>query len=65
MRTPLVMPLFALALSLAGLPGCSRSPEEPTSEFKPAQGTPLPVAHVAQVLDASLRGRPASALLNG
>jgi glycolate oxidase iron-sulfur subunit len=30
-----------------------------------AQGTPLPVAHVAQVLDASLRGRPASALLSG
>jgi glycolate oxidase iron-sulfur subunit len=30
-----------------------------------AQGTPMPVAHVAQVLDASLRGRPASALLGG
>jgi glycolate dehydrogenase iron-sulfur subunit len=30
-----------------------------------AQGTPLPVAHVAQVLDASLRGRPASSLLGG
>ncbi|HEY5240999.1 MAG TPA: FKBP-type peptidyl-prolyl cis-trans isomerase [Polyangiaceae bacterium] len=44
MRTPLVMPLvvLALALSFAGLPGCSRSPEEPTSDFKPAQGTPLP-----------------------
>jgi glycolate oxidase iron-sulfur subunit len=28
-----------------------------------AQGTPMPVAHVAQVLDASLRGLPASALL--
>jgi glycolate oxidase iron-sulfur subunit len=27
------------------------------------QGTPMPVAHVAQVLDASLRGLPASALL--
>jgi glycolate oxidase iron-sulfur subunit len=28
-----------------------------------AQGTPMPVAHVAQVLDASLRGLPAGALL--
>jgi len=27
------------------------------------QGTPTPVAHVAQVLDASLRGRPARSLL--
>jgi glycolate oxidase iron-sulfur subunit len=30
-----------------------------------AQGTPMPVAHVAQVLDASLRGQPPSALLGG
>jgi glycolate oxidase iron-sulfur subunit len=27
------------------------------------QGTPMPVAHIAQVLDASLRGRPARSLL--
>jgi glycolate oxidase iron-sulfur subunit len=27
------------------------------------QGTAMPVAHVAQVLDASLRGLPASTLL--
>ena len=30
-----------------------------------SQGTPMPVAHVAQVLDASLRGQPPSALLGG
>jgi glycolate oxidase iron-sulfur subunit len=30
-----------------------------------AQGTPMPVAHVAQVLDASLRGLPPAALLGG
>ena len=30
-----------------------------------SQGTPMPVAHVAQVLDASLRGLPPSALLGG
>jgi glycolate oxidase iron-sulfur subunit len=29
------------------------------------QGTPMPVAHIAEVLDASLRGRPASVLLEG
>jgi glycolate oxidase iron-sulfur subunit len=29
------------------------------------QGTPMPVAHIAEVLDASLRGRPASVLLDG
>jgi glycolate oxidase iron-sulfur subunit len=28
------------------------------------QGTPMPVAHIAQVLDASLRGRPARSLLS-
>jgi hypothetical protein len=28
-----------------------------------ARGTPMPTAHIAEVLDASLRGLPASALL--
>ena len=42
MRTRLVTVLFAFGLSLVSLAGCSRSPDEPTSDFKPAQGTPLP-----------------------
>jgi FKBP-type peptidyl-prolyl cis-trans isomerase len=32
---------LALALPLAAV-ACSRSPDEPTSAFKPAEGTPLP-----------------------
>jgi FKBP-type peptidyl-prolyl cis-trans isomerase len=42
MRTRLMTLLLALGLSLTGLAGCSRSPDEPTSTFKPAEGTPLP-----------------------
>jgi len=42
MRTRLVTLLLAFGLSLTVLVGCSRSPEEPTSTFKPAEGTPLP-----------------------
>jgi len=34
--------LFALGFLLAGLSACSRSPQEPTSDFKPAEGSPLP-----------------------
>ena len=48
-------------LLVSANPGCAMQ----ISAALRAQGTPLPVAHVAQVLDASLRGRPASALLNG
>ena len=42
MRTRLMTVLLAVGLSLTSLPGCSRSPDEPTSTFKPAEGTPLP-----------------------
>lgn len=37
-------PAIALALVLgsAALAGCSKAPDEPTSDFKPAEGTPLP-----------------------
>jgi glycolate oxidase iron-sulfur subunit len=48
-------------LLVSANPGCAMQ----ISAALRAQGTPLPVAHVAQVLDASLRGRPASALLSG
>jgi FKBP-type peptidyl-prolyl cis-trans isomerase FkpA len=39
MRTMLVVTLGVLAAAAAG---CSRSPDEPTSSFKPAEGKPLP-----------------------
>ena len=39
MRTMLVA---ALAVIAAAATGCSRSPDEPTSSFKPAEGKPLP-----------------------
>ncbi|HEX3343076.1 MAG TPA: FKBP-type peptidyl-prolyl cis-trans isomerase [Polyangiaceae bacterium] len=42
MRTKLMPVLVAGGISLIVLAACSRSPEEPTSDFKPAQGTPLP-----------------------
>jgi glycolate oxidase iron-sulfur subunit len=45
-------------LLVSANPGCAMQ----ISAALRAQGTPLPVAHVAQVLDASLRGRPASSL---
>jgi FKBP-type peptidyl-prolyl cis-trans isomerase len=40
MRTVLVLAMFHVFIGSAG--GCSRAPEEPTSDFKPAQGSPLP-----------------------
>jgi glycolate oxidase iron-sulfur subunit len=48
-------------LLVSANPGCALQ----ISAALGAQGTPMPVAHVAQVLDASLRGRPASELLGG
>jgi glycolate oxidase iron-sulfur subunit len=48
-------------LLVSANPGCAMQ----ISAALRAQGTPMPVAHVAQVLDASLRGLPASALLGG
>jgi glycolate oxidase iron-sulfur subunit len=48
-------------LLVSANPGCAMQ----ISAALRAQGTPMPVAHVAQVLDASLRGRPTSALLGG
>ena len=39
----LTLPTLLLALGLLGGPvACSRAPDEPTSGFKPAEGTPLP-----------------------
>ena len=46
-------------LLVSANPGCAMQ----ISAALRAQGTPMPVAHTAQVLDASLRGLPASALL--
>ena len=40
MRTSLVV--TATLIALAGVGACSRAPDEPTSDFKPAEGTPLP-----------------------
>ncbi len=34
--------IFACALALALVAGCSRTVEEPTSDYKPAAGTPAP-----------------------
>jgi glycolate oxidase iron-sulfur subunit len=48
-------------LLVSANPGCAMQ----ISAALRSQGTPMPVAHVAQVLDASLRGRPASSLLGG
>jgi len=36
------MLLVALGVLAAASTGCSRSPDEPTTTFKPAEGTPLP-----------------------
>ena len=44
---------------MTGNPGCAM---QITSALA-ARGTPMPAAHTAEVLDASLRGLPASALL--
>jgi glycolate oxidase iron-sulfur subunit len=46
-------------LLVSANPGCAMQIASALGD----QGTPMPVAHVAQVLDASLRGLPASALL--
>jgi FKBP-type peptidyl-prolyl cis-trans isomerase len=43
MRTRSVLFICLAAVSLvAGAAGCSRSPDEPSSDFKPAEGTPPP-----------------------
>jgi FKBP-type peptidyl-prolyl cis-trans isomerase len=43
MGTRLILPLVpAVALALGLAAGCSKTPDEPTSSFKPAEGTPLP-----------------------
>jgi len=34
--------LLALGVGLGGIVACSKTPDEPTSAFKPAEGTPLP-----------------------
>ena len=41
MRTRWLIPV-ALGQLAAAATGCSKSPDEPTSTFKPAEGTPLP-----------------------
>jgi FKBP-type peptidyl-prolyl cis-trans isomerase FkpA len=41
MRTTLMV---AVGLVAAAAAGCSRSPDEPTSSFKPSEATPLPPA---------------------
>ncbi|WP_253878072.1 (Fe-S)-binding protein [Actinomadura rupiterrae] len=46
-------------LLVAANPGCSLQ----IAQALERQGAPLPVAHTAQVLDASLRGHPAATLL--
>jgi len=46
-------------LLVSSNPGCAMQIAAALRE----QGTPMPVAHIAEVLDASLRGLPARALL--
>ena len=46
-------------LLVSGNPGCALQ----ISSALAAAGTPMPVAHLAEVLDASIRGRPAQVLL--
>ena len=43
--------LAAAALMSCVAPACSRSPDEPTSGFKPAEGTPLPPAPTQLEID--------------
>jgi len=45
-------------LVVSGNPGCAMQ----IASGLGAAGTPIPVAHIAEVLDASIRGRPARAL---
>jgi glycolate oxidase iron-sulfur subunit len=47
------------ALLVSGNPGCSMQ----IAAALAAQGSPLPMAHIAEVLDASIRAQPASSLL--
>ncbi len=47
------------ALLVSGNPGCSMQ----IAAALAAQGTPLPMAHLAEVLDASIRAQPADSLL--
>ena len=47
------------ALLVSGNPGCSMQ----IAAALAAQGTPLPMAHIAEVLDASIREQPADSLL--
>jgi len=42
MRTRSALVVLALASLMAGTAGCSRSPDEPSSSFKPSEGTPPP-----------------------
>jgi glycolate oxidase iron-sulfur subunit len=48
-------------LLVSGNPGCSLQ----IAKALGAAGRAIPVAHIAQVLDASIRGRPAEELLSG
>ncbi len=49
------------ALLVSANPGCTMQ----IAASLAAQGTPLPVAHIAEVLDASIRARPVGPLLAG
>jgi glycolate oxidase iron-sulfur subunit len=49
----------AAELVVSGNPGCALQ----IGSTLEVQGTPVPVAHLAEVLDASIRGEPPSALL--
>jgi glycolate oxidase iron-sulfur subunit len=48
-------------LLVSGNPGCSLQ----IAHALAAMGTPMPVVHIAQVLDTSIRGRPAQELFAG
>ncbi|HXN33252.1 MAG TPA: FKBP-type peptidyl-prolyl cis-trans isomerase [Polyangiaceae bacterium] len=42
MRTPTIAMVWLLGVVSAAGGACSKAPDEPTSDYKPAQGTPLP-----------------------
>jgi glycolate oxidase iron-sulfur subunit len=46
---------------VSGNPGCSLQ----LSQALAAAGQPMPVAHIAEVIDASIAGRPPATLLGG
>jgi len=48
-------------LVVSANPGCSLQ----LAQALAATGQPLPVAHIAEVIDASIMGRPAATLLGG